>query len=370
MKKKVIATVLILANLMTLASCSQASNSDTPKSRKTAEAFSDDEEEADDDDKTNDDSKGKIAEDRVYNSIDKIATALAECDYDGFCELCTYTPYEIRSVMPVIVEADEIDYSDTYIRKSPSEMLRVKNLIAATTTYEIDKSSFKSNLWAKECTVNVTFSYKDFSSILNQRDKFLGAADFNMLLAEVEDTVDLELTLEFTKEDDGHYLLANGRDLVDIYDYDLPELEFMDNIFDTVKDSYMTGPGWDPVTETYTDTNTFEFVIELDENASDYVWQYKYRVAEETSPEWTPLFTSEKIIDKYPTEIRLTYTQEENIPSGFYVFFIYDMQSGTIYGWEFNVVNTAETVPVNTVITGTVTETDETAETEEPDDET
>jgi hypothetical protein len=46
------------------------------------------------------------------------------------------------------------------------------------------------------------------------------------------------------------------------------------------------------------------------------------------------------------------------------------MQSGTIYGWEFDVVNTAETVPVDTVITGTVTETEETSETEAPEDET
>ena len=97
MSKKVIAAVLILANLMTLASCSQAANSDetTAKSRKSAEAA--DEEPEDDDDGNN-----KIAEDRVYSCIDKITTALAECDYDGFCELCTYTPYEIRSVMPVV----------------------------------------------------------------------------------------------------------------------------------------------------------------------------------------------------------------------------------------------------------------------------
>ena len=370
MKKKVIATVLILANLLTLASCSQASNSDTPKSRKTAEAFDDDDEEAADDEEEKDNGSGKIAEERIYNCIDKLATTLAECDYDGFCELCTYTPYEVRSVMPVVYEVETTDYDDYYIQRQPSEMLRVKNAIAATTTYEIDKSSFKANLWAKECSVNVTFSYKDFSSVIDQRDKFLGAADFNMLLAEVEDTVDVELTLEFTKEDDGHYLLANGRDIAEIYEYDIPTLEFMNNIFDTIEDSYMTGPGWDPVTETYTDTNTFEFVIELDENASNYVWQYKYRVAEETSPEWTPLFTSEKIVDRYPTEIHLTYTQEENIPTGFYVFFIYDMQSGTIYGWEFDVVNTAEAAPVDNTVIGTVTDPAETTETEAPEDET
>lgn len=365
MSKKVIATVLILANLMTLASCSQAANTDetTERSRKSAEAAAD--EEPDDDDSNN-----KIAEDRIYNCIDKIATTIADCDYDGFCELCTYTPYEVKSVMPIVEEVDEVDYDDTYLRKSPSEMLRVKNVIAATTTYEIDKSSFKSNLWAKECTVNVTFSYKDFSSVLGQREKFLGAADFNMLLAEVEDTVDIEMTLNFTKEDDGGYLLSNGRELAEVYEYDLPELEFIDNIFETIEDSYMTGPGWDPVTETYTDTNTFEFVIELDENASNYIWQYRYRVAEETSPEWTPLFTSEKVIDRYPTEIHLTYTQEENIPTGFYVFFIYDMQSGAIYGWEFNVYNSADMVQVDPVITGSVEETEETTETEETEEET
>ena len=89
MKKKVIATVLILANLMTLASCSQASSGNAPKNSKTAEAFSDDdEEEAEDDDKND----NKIAEDKIYSSVDKIATALSECDYEGFCELCTFSP--------------------------------------------------------------------------------------------------------------------------------------------------------------------------------------------------------------------------------------------------------------------------------------
>ena len=84
MSKKVIAAVLILANLMTLASCSQAANSDetTAKSRKSAEAA--DEEPEDDDDGNN-----KIAEDRVYSCIDKITTALADCAYDGYCALCT-----------------------------------------------------------------------------------------------------------------------------------------------------------------------------------------------------------------------------------------------------------------------------------------
>ena len=128
-----------------------------------------------------------------------------------------------------------------------------------------------------------------------------------------------------------------------IYDFDLPELEFMKNHFDMIEDSYMTGPGWDPYTESYYDTNTFEFVIELDYRAKNYIWQYIYRVSEETEPEWNHIYTSDTIVDRYPTEIHLTYTQEENFSTGFYCFIIYDCQSQRIYGWEFNVYNSKET---------------------------
>lgn len=366
MSKKVIAAFLVLANLMTLASCSSASGSaeeTTRRSRRETEEAEEEEE------KRNDDNHS-AAQDRIYKSIDKIATTLAECDYDGFCELCTYTPYEIRSVMPVIIESEDNDIYDDYMKKNPGEMLLVKNAIAATTTYEIDDKSFKANLWAEKCSVDVTFSYKDFSGILDKREKFLGAADFNTLMAEVEDTVDLDITLEFEKQEDGHYLLANGIDLVQVYEYDLPQLEFMSSVFDTIEDSYMTGAGWDAATESYTDTNTFEMVIQLDENASDYIWQYRYRIADETSPDWTVYYTSEKIVDRYPTEIHLTFSQEENFTTGYYIFFIYDMQTGNIYGWEFDVFNTAEMANTSNAVTGSVTETDVPEETEEPEDET
>lgn len=361
MSKKVIAAILVLANVMTLASCSQPSNTDETTRRSRSNTEETEEEE----------SKGNrhsAAEDKVYHSIEKLGSALASCDYDAVCELCSYTPYEIRSAMPVVEEVEEINYNSVFVKKSPDDMLRVKNVIAATTTYEIDESSFKSNLWAEKCTVTVTFSYKDFNSILDKRDRFLGAADFNMLLSEVEDTIDMDITLEFVKnEDNGRYLLANGRDLVEIYDYDLPELEFMSDLFDTIDDSYMTGPGWDSVTETFTDTNTFEFVINLTEEAGQYVWRYKYRVSRETEDGWDALYTSDSIVDRYPTGIDLTYTQEENFPTGHYIFFIYDMQSGAMYGWEYDVYNTAETPLTDNDITGSVTDTDVQEDTEETD---
>ncbi len=368
MSKKVLAAVLVLANVMTLASCSQASNTDetTRRSRRDAEDAQEAEE-------TEDEDKGarhSSAEDKVYHTIEKLGSALAGCDYDAVCELCSYEPYEIRSVMPVVYEVEEINYNSDFIKKKPGDMLRVRSVIAATTTYEIDESSFKSNLWAENCSVNVTFSHKDYNEILDKRDRFLGAADFNMLLSEVEDTVDLEMTLEFIKdEDSGRYLLANGRDLAEIYDYDLPELKFMTDIFDTVEDSWMTGPGWNSATETYTDTNTFEYVVSLTDEASQYVWQYKYRISRKTDEGWVPLYTSDTIVDRYPTGIDLVYTEQENFPTGHYIFFIYDMQSGSYYGWEYDVVNSAEVVQTDNAVTGSVAETEAPQETEEADED-
>ena len=117
----------------------------------------------------------------------------------------------------------------------------------------------------------------------------------------------------------------------------------------------MTGEGWDQKTETYKDTNTFTIVFELDERAPEYVWTYIYALALETQPEWTYIHISKTIIDENPTEIKITYTQEENFKDGFYCFFIYDQSIKQLVGMEFNVKNT----PADAV-TGTTESTAET----------
>lgn len=345
MKRKITAVILILANVFTLASCTFA---------RTAEETGDPE-------ITEEEDHRSFAEEKIYENIEKIAAALAVCDFEDLSKRCADTPYEIQEVMPVIVEEEDDDDYYTY-RSNEENMLLIRNMIASTITYEIDESSYKSYVFDKRYTVDVKFSCKDYAKISGMRDKFLGAADFNTLMADEESTIDTVITLEFVKRD-GHYLLSNPGALAELYDYDLPELEFMRNHFDMIENSYMTGPGWDPYTESYYDTNTFEFVIELDANAPHYIWKYRYLVSEETEPEWTRIYLSDSVIDKYPTGIHLTYTQEENFSTGFYCFIIYDVQSEDIYGWEFNVYNSEDTLPSSSEFTFDLTES--TGETEE-----
>ena len=78
--------------------------------------------------------------------------------------------------------------------------------------------------------------------------------------------------------------------------------------------------------------------------------------SKETEPEWTHIYTSDIIVDKYPTKIELKYTQEENFSSGFYCFVIYDVRTEKVYGWEFYVYNTAEGLPEATVSSPDLTE--------------
>lgn len=336
MREKLTAAILIAASVISLAACTPAKSADTGNSGTEAE-------------KETVESSRSYSEEKVLESIDGIAAALAACDFEDLSKRCVSTPYGIRDLMPVIEEEEE----DGDIYNVTDKMLTIRNMIAGTITCEADETSFKSNIFEKKYTVDVKFSIKDYTKVLGMREKFLGPADFNTLMIEEESTIDKIITLEFVKKDK-HYLLANPEDLAELYSYDLPELEFMRNHFDMIESSYMTGPGWDPYTESYYDTNTFEFVVVLDTNARNYIWQYLYLISEETEPEWNRIYLSETVVDRYPTEIHLTYTQDENFSSGFYCFIIYDIQSGDYYGWEFDVYNSAETVPSVSTVTGEI----------------
>ena len=132
-----------------------------------------------------------------------------------------------------------------------------------------------------------------------------------------------------------------------------------------VKRSYLEGDGYDKTTDTYSNTNSFTIVFELDERAKDYTWTYIYALALETEPNWTYIYTSKTVIDKNPTEIRITYTQDNNFEDGFYAFFIYDQNNKQLVGQEFHVKNKpVDTVTGNTPDTSDATDTtDATTET-------
>ena len=315
MRKKVISMILVLANVFTLASCSIFGEPDATLPSK--------------------DGKNSEVKEKVFSTIEKIGNSLADCDLEKFTENSVASSREMEKKMPVVNEDDDTDIKKPKITNE----WRLMNLIATTITYEIDEKSFKGGIWGSKCSVDVTFSYKDYKKVKEMKDEFLGPAEFNTLLREIDETVENTYTLEFVKDDSGkHYVLANPDVLTSVYDYDVSGVKFF-KLFNMVKSCHLEGEGYDKVTDTYSNTNSFTIVFELDERAKDYVWTYVYAVVLETEPDWTYLYTSKSIIDKNPTEIRITYTQDQNFEDGFYAFFIYDKTNKQLVGQEFYVKN-------------------------------
>ncbi len=330
MGKKLIATVLVTFFTMSLVSCSLPAD---PNS--TLETHS---------------RENRIEfEKNIVETVGRITDALAECDYEDLLEYCSETPELIGDAMPVAPESADGSLSNTDKKKM------VENMIAGTITSRVEKETFKTEFWSEECTIDVTFSYKDYNQVTLQRDVFLNPGDFNSRLLDVTDTIDQVFTLKFKKVGN-KVLLANADSLVPLYDYKNTDLNYMRSFFDMVERIYMTGEGWDQYTDSYTNTDTFEIVLVLSPNASDYIWEYVYRVSNETSPNWTHLYTSGKIVDKYPSEIRITYTADHIIEEGFYCILFYNYYDDTIIGYEFDVFNTLTSETENTSETSETTE--------------
>lgn len=346
MRKKAIALILVFANIFTLASCGKPSGRPGP---------------FDDDDNDN-----PSSEEQILDLADKISKAISECDYRQFKEYCLEEPLKVKDVIPYISENFDPD-SDFYMKKD--DYVLTGNMIASSIKYDIDEDSFKEGFRGRKCSVGVTYSYKDYNKVLDRSLSFLSPAEFNTRLYEINDRVDKPFTLEFLKQD-GEFFLVNGDELAEIYDYKgIENIEYAGALFHMVDEMYMTGEGWDPVTESYYDTNSLEIVLKISEQGRAYTWSYRYRVSIETWPDWKHLYLSDVIVEEGPEEIRIKYTQEENLEPGFYAILFYSSYDTTIVGMEFDVYNsqipeTPETAD-STGITDTeeITETDETTET-------
>lgn len=308
MKKQITAILLALSLLASMTGCSIPGDIDIFGANADEEAIAE-------------------AEAGVLESVDAIAGALADCDYDVLKRNCVNEARVVKNSMPV-VDKDETDKS-----------LIVKNMIASTITYQIYDGSFQTDLKGGTSSVKVIFSYANYHRVLNECEYFVNPGDFNSRLAEVEDTINVIIDLQF-QQHLNEYLLVNASDLVEVYNYDDTQLNYMNSFFDMVDEIYMAGDGWDPVTNSYTDTDTFECVLVLNDQASEYIWQYVYVIAEETWPDLTYTYISDWITERYPNEIRITYTADELFEEDTYIIVFYNDYDDEAVYYEFSVYKT------------------------------
>lgn len=306
MKKKILAAVLACAFLLSAVACDRSK---------------------------------EIDRDEIFSTIDDITYSLAKCDMEGIEEDCKGKANTLREAMPVIEEKEDDESSKKKKENKNDKKKKVENLIAGTITSEIDEDSFEADRSGKKCSVDVVFEYKDYQKIFKTRDQFLSVNEFEAYLKGISDKVEVELTLEFEKKGDV-FLLTNANDLAEVYDYEQTELNYIDDFFDMVEEVYMVGDNWDPETDSYTDTTSFEMVFKISEMGQNYDWPYRYKVACETEPKWQTLLMSETITEENPEEIHFTYSQDEILPDGLYCILVYSDYTESVMGYEFHVHTT------------------------------
>ena len=104
MKNKLIASILILANVFTLASCSIFGN--TAETDNSGIDFND---------------PHSTATEKVYKAVNQITEALADCDYDTFASYCADKPSKMEEAMPSLDE--QALYDDDKENACPTHMI-------------------------------------------------------------------------------------------------------------------------------------------------------------------------------------------------------------------------------------------------------
>ena len=270
--------------------------------------------------------QAEVDSEPVIETTKKIADALKRCDIDDLEKYCDDNTEDIKKAMPY-VDVDSKTSEKTFIKKA----------IASTLEYEIDEDSFESSKRGQKCSLDVEFTYKDYNEIIDE--DFFDIEAFKSRLNGVSETVDIKVTLKF-EEDDDNFILVNSDELTELYEYKGANIKIMDDMFDMVENIYMTGDNWDPDTESYYNTNTFEMVLEISEEGQNYDWEYAYKVALETADDWPTLEMSQFTVVEGPEEIRIIYTQDEIIPEGFYCILVYNTHDSAVIGMEFDVYET------------------------------
>lgn len=150
-------------------------------------------------------------------------------------------------------------------------------IVLGTMTYEVDEDSLESDFFGREGSIDVNFSIVDYESILKDKDIFRDMDEFEAAVEDCDDTIDFSITLEFEKAD-GDIVITNGDEFADLYGFKDIELSLTGVLLDHIVSSHFTGAEYDSSSNTYTDTNALQVVVDLDEIGAEYEWAYSYTV--------------------------------------------------------------------------------------------
>lgn len=184
----------------------------------------------------------------IVDAADAFASALVKCDAGKIIKL-TNEEKDSDAAEDLEVLFGNEDYTD--------EQIAIADAVAGTIEYEIDEDSVKID--KDEASVDVTFTMADYEAVLE--GEFSDADEAVAAISDCDDTAEVEVTFEFTLEDN-EWLISNLGDKAysKLYGFYGLDVSFMPDLASLVD-----------YTDIYADYNYVYLSVVFTENVSDYI---------------------------------------------------------------------------------------------------
>ncbi len=191
------------------------------------------------------------SKDEVLEAADPIAKALASCNVSKIGKGSTDDFEDIQEDWEELLDFSVGDEYD-------SDEATALSAIADSISYEIDEESVDASKKSGEGSVSVTFTIADYESVLDE--DYTDVDDFVDGIEDAE-TTEIEVTLEFEKDDD-EWLFSNYEEVFDeLYAFVDEEYSFIPPFADCVRGVTWYGGNYDG---TYNNATYIDMDLDLD----------------------------------------------------------------------------------------------------------
>ena len=186
---------------------------------------------------------------------------------------------------------------------SGSEDYKARSHVASTLTYDVIEDSYEGGVMGSDGSVEIAFSYADYSSVLSEKPVFWSVDDFSAAVDECEYRVVTTVRFFFAKEGD-KVVCTNISDIESVFPYSVQTFDFADSISSYVGDFTFTDNDPSSFDLGFRDIDTINCSLEITGDGRYLTWQY-YCVVKRDDEE---VFTSDIITADCPESFDISYT--------------------------------------------------------------
>lgn len=145
---------------------------------------------------------------------------------DKFCKaICNMNP---DPASRCVIDEDAVGFFTEYTFAADEDEEVVFEAIADSLSYELDTDSVEINRKSGKCSIDAEFSLTDYEKIYNDGEVFYYPEDLAEAIKSGKDTIEIEVTLEFEKDEYKEWKIANYEDVMEEvfeFKYFAPEYE-------------------------------------------------------------------------------------------------------------------------------------------------